>query len=279
MNINVLQIEHLEGRYDRGALEEQIFSQMIIGDEFFEWSMFPGLWDKVFKKDVILPFLMNTDDRSVVGGDAAIVYPCLLNVQSIYVMKECFYHYRQRTDSVVKRYPDKNTERERFHLLYETVKNRLVQGKDIYNLEEQWRKYALFLMLPRADALYEGFEKLAYLFPFPYVRKGEDIILYGAGTYGQRLYRFLERTGFCRVTAWVDRNYKEFSEMGLPVQSPEVLRELSFDAIVIANTYARSRKGLYQELVQRYPESKVHMIDEDLIFSEETGRAFGITMS
>ena len=49
--------------------------------------------------------------------------------------------------------------------------------------------------------------------------------------------------------------------MGLLVESPEVIPGVSYDAIVIANTYERSRKALYQDLIGKYPKEKVHMPD------------------
>lgn len=42
-------------------------------------------------------------------------------------------------------------------------------------LRAQWIEYMLFLMVPRADSLYEGMEKLDYLFPFPGVKKDPEL--------------------------------------------------------------------------------------------------------
>ena len=265
-----------EGRYDEKALHDVVFPRMIVGGDFFDWNIFPGFWDKLFRRDAIMPFIMPADERIAVGGDAAVVYPCLLHARSIYIMEQCFYHYRQRTDSIVRRRSDRETERMRYKLLYEVVAEYFDTNKHICDLREQWKKYVLFLMLPRADSLHENFENLDYLFPFPNVPKGSDIILYGAGMYGQRLYAYLQKSGFCSVAAWVDRNHKELRGMGLPVQPPDVINDVEHDAIVIANTYAKSRQGLYGELIGRYSEEKIHMIDEELIFSEETMRAFDL---
>ena len=102
-------------------------------------------------------------------------------------------------------------------------------------MRQQWKTYVLFLMTARADGLYDGYGELDFLFPFPRVKRGSRIVLYGAGAYGQRIYHFLKKTGFCSVAAWVDRNYKELGRMGLLVESPEVIPGVSYDAIVIAN--------------------------------------------
>jgi glycosyltransferase involved in cell wall biosynthesis len=266
-----------EGCYDKAAMQKEIYPRMMVNMAFFEWGIFPGVWDKLFKRECLEPFQMKVHEEIVMGEDAACAYPCLLNVQSIYVMQECLYHYRQTTSSIVKQAKNYELERRQFEILFRTVRDELQKYADIYDMEEQWEKYMLFLMTPRADTLYRGYEDLDYLFPFPQVSKGSDIILYGAGTYGQRLYRFLQRTGFCHVVAWVDRNYIQLQKQGLEkVESPERLTSYTFDAVVIANIYAKSRIGLYQELLRRYPQYQICQIDEKLIMSQETKRAFGI---
>ena len=101
-------------------------------------------------------------------------------------------------------------------------------------------------------------------------------MLYGAGTYGQRLYKYLKRSGFCEVILWVDRNYKEFQKMGLEVMPPDRIPFECVDQIVVAITYAKPKRALYQELVRKYGEEKISVIDEELILSEDSKRAFGI---
>jgi hypothetical protein len=265
-----------EGRYDKDAMKKEIYPRMIVNGAFFEWGLFPGVWDKLFKRECLEPFQMKVDEEIVMGEDAACAYPCLLNVQSIYILHECLYHYRQTTSSMVKQVKDYELERRQFGILFQSVRDELRKYTDIYDMEDQWEKYVLFLMTPRADALYRGYEELDYLFPFPQVPKGSKIVLYGAGTYGQRLWRFLQRTGFCQVVAWVDRNYLQLQKQGLTVESPELLPSYTFDAVVITNTYAKSRTGLYWELVSKYPKYQIYQIDEELIMSEETKRAFGL---
>lgn len=265
-----------EGRHGKGELLRTIYQRMIVGDEFFEWQIFPGLWDKLFRREAVERFQMAVDERITMGEDAACVYSALLHADSIYVMHECLYHYRQTTSSMVKTVQNHEKEREQFGILYASVNQCFEKDKNIFDLREQWLKYVLFLMIPRADSLYRGYDAQDFLFPFSGVPKGSDIILYGAGTYGQRLYAYLKRTGFCKVVLWLDRNYEVLRKMGLEVQSPEELGRSACGIVVIANTYARSRKGLYEGLARQYPEKKICMIDEDLIFSDKTKGAFGL---
>lgn len=265
-----------EKKYEKKDMMREMYPCMIAGERFFEWHIFPGICGKLFRRACMEEFLFSVDERITMGEDLACVYPCLLHVDSVYIMHECLYHYRQTLSSMSKSVPAPYLERTRFQILYQTVTKKLAEQACIFDLREQWKKHILFLMVPRADGLYKGYGELKYLFPFPQVKKGSRIILYGAGTYGQRLYAYLKRSGFCQVVSWVDRNYLQLQEMGLPVEAPTVLPEKEYDAIVIANMFWKSRESLYKELCGKYPGREIYMIDEALIFSDETMRAFGL---
>lgn len=265
-----------EGRYGKQDLLEDVYPRMVAGDAFFEWGLFPGLWDKLFRRGCIEHFQFAVDERITMGDDAACVYPCLLNVDSIYVMHDCLYHYRQTAASMVRQIQDPKVERERFRILYRSVDKSLEGYAGIYDLREQWKRYVLFLMVPRADTLLTGMEHMDFLFPFPKVRRGSDIILYGMGVYGQRLYQYVKRTGICNILMAADRNYKGLNEQGIPARAPEDIGKYKYDAIVIANSFASVRRMIYAELVRKYPPEKVHVIDEALIMSEDIQRRFGL---
>jgi len=265
-----------EGRYNKQALLNEVYPKMIVNNKFFEWGIFPGVWDKIFKRECLETYQMDVADGLTMGEDAACTYPALLNANSIYVLHECLYHYRQTLNSMVKQNYDANFQRQRFSLLYTSVLNSLERYTDIYDLREQWRDYVLFLIIPRAHMIYRDFDKLDYLFPFKNVKKGSKIILYGMGVYGQLLYGYLKETAFCEVITTVDRNYKEISKQGFSVISPECIKNYEYDAIVVTNTYAEPRKEIYDYLVKLYPAEKINLIDEKLIKSEESQMALGL---
>lgn len=265
-----------EGKYDKERMIETIYPRMIVNEDFFEWGIFPGVWDKLFKRKCIEPFQMKVDERIQMGEDAVCTYPCLLNAESIYILHECFYHYRQTTNSMVKQTLNSDLERHKFKILYQAGMKQFERYKNIFDCREQWKKYVLFLMIPRSDSLYKGFSELSWLFPFSKVKRGMKISLYGAGTYGQRLYEYLRAGDFCKVICWVDRNYIELQKMRLNVTSPEEIQIDRVDQIVVALSYAKSRLELYQDLVEKYGKDKISVIDESIIFSQETAKAFEI---
>jgi hypothetical protein len=133
-------------------------------------------------------------------------------------------------------------------------------------------------MTPRADTLYKGIEKLDYLFPFPDVKRGSRVLIYGMGIYGQRLYRYLERTGFCNLVAAFDRNYAELEKQGVHVLPPREISDYEYDHIVIACMDKKAGEGIYGELVKAYPEEKIHAVDYELIRSDGALKAFGLLL-
>lgn len=265
-----------EGRHDKTKLMQFVYPNMMVNKYFFEWGNFPGLWDKLFRRECLEDFQMAVDERLAMGEDAACVYPCLLQADSIFILHECLYHYRQTTSSMVKKVSDTTQERQRFQILYQTVLNSFSPFHDTYGICRQWREYVLFLMVPRANILYYGMEELDYLFPFSGVKKGSRIILYGLGIYGQFLYRYLEKTHFCRVVAVADRNHAKLQEQGFEAIPPEAVGEYEYEAIVVAVSFYKMRMSIYKELSARCPKEKIHMMDETLIKSSESLRMFGL---
>lgn len=219
---------------------------------------------------------MEVDDRLTMGEDAACVYPTLLNAQSIYVLHKCLYHYRQSVNSMVKQSVDIEIQRRRFNILFNTVNKSFEEYAYIFDLREQWKEYILFLMVPRADALFKEVSKLPYLYPFPSVNKGSNIIIYCMGTYGQLLSKYIHKSGFCNIVVCVDKNYIELRKQGLNVISPDEINNYEYDWVVVANSFANARRNIFNNLSNKVPKEKICLMDEQLIKSESSLKAFGL---
>lgn len=264
------------GRYSGRRLSEEIFPRMIVNQAFFAWGIFPSYWDKLFRRDALTPYLFRVDDRIPMGNDAAGVYPALLHAESIYILDECLYHYRQTDGSMVRRFDRNPDKRKGFRILYQSVLKEFETAKEEYALQEQWLEYMLFLMIPRADELYEGMGELDYLFPFPNVKRNSRVILYGMGLYGQRLYAYLKDTGFCQVEAAADQNYEAMRKKGIPVICPDDIRNHRFDAIIVTLSFASAAGAVKSYLSTMVPEDKIHTIDRKIIKEERALKAFGV---
>lgn len=266
----------LKGKYDKKSLVTDVYPQMISGGEFYSWGLFPAIWGAIYRKEVLVKSQFEVDDEISMGEDAACVYPMALMANSIFVSDKCFYHYRQSSNSMIKTKYEKEIERTKFGRLYKSVNERLQKLSYIYDVTDQWLDYMLFMMIPRADHLLDGYEGLSFLFPFPKVKKGIRLAVYGAGTFGRRLYSYVNEYNYCEIVAWFDRNYVELQNEGLNVISPELIGEYDFDVIVIANMFCKSRRQMYDYVRTKCPNSTIEMIDEKFILSKSILHAFGL---
>ena len=265
-----------QGRYNRERLEREIYLAMIVNKGFMDWGIYPNVWDKLFKREILFESQMAVDEMLTMGEDAACVYPCLLKADSMYILGDCFYHYRQNTTSMVRSRRTAECEREMYRRLYFSVKRSLLEYKNEYRLIDQWKDYMLFLMIPRADVLYEEIEKKDYLFPYPEIKKGDSVIIYGAGVYGKRLYQFLKDTGFCNVKAIADRDYENLSMNDMKVISPDEMDNLKFDHVIVAISFEKARNAVKDDLIKRFGEDKISTMNMEIIRSDETWKAFGM---
>ena len=89
---------------------------------------------------------------------------------------------------------------------------------------------------------------MRYLFPFSHVPKGSRIVLYGANTVGYDFWRQLQTTKYCDIVAWVDRQYKWYRYLNLPVDAPQKITELDYDCILIAVLHGDTYKNILSDL-------------------------------
>ncbi len=73
-----------------------------------------------------------------------------------------------------------------------------------------------------------------WVFPYDDIEPGAKIILYGAGDVGQAYYAQILKTKYCEVVAWIDRDYKKYSEWGLNVKYINDFLEEEYDLILLA---------------------------------------------
>lgn len=267
-----------EGIYDKEKIKEDIFPHMIVGEGFFEWGLSPAVWDKLYKRDILLPLQMKVDDALMMGEDAALTFPLMTMINGMVISYKCLYHYRQSEKSMVRTSVDNNSENERtrFNRLYHSVSKKLACFKDTYDFSEQWLKYVLFLMLPRADVLYRNMRELDYLFPFKNVKRGEKIVVYCAGLYGMRLYEFLKQTRFCECVAIADKNAGAYRKHGINVIFPEEIDSYEYNAVIVASSYEKVRNSIIKDLKNLLCTDRIYGIDYATVSSIEARKAFGI---
>lgn len=74
-------------------------------------------------------------------------------------------------------------------------------------------------------------QKKIWKFPYEKVKRGSKVVIYGAGEVGADFKEQIERSGYCDLKLWTDRDYKEKSDN---VDSPEKITQTEYDYVIIA---------------------------------------------
>ena len=112
------------GVYEGKALDD-IKSGMISKGDFYRHGITTYLWNKLFKREIIIQFQLQMDERITIGEDAATTYLAIMKSQKIVISDNCAYHYRQREDSMLKTATNHDNEYLKVMYLHDFMKTTL----------------------------------------------------------------------------------------------------------------------------------------------------------
>lgn len=93
--------------YDEKLIKLQ--NNAICTDVFFDFGLFPALWNKIIRREILVKNQYNVDSRVKMGEDAMCIFPALFDCREIVVLKDYYpYHYRQTDGNSVSRKYDPN---------------------------------------------------------------------------------------------------------------------------------------------------------------------------
>ncbi|MCI8466473.1 MAG: glycosyltransferase family 2 protein [Lachnospiraceae bacterium] len=129
------------GFYDKALLERNIYPVMLYTPQykFYNFGVYPSIWSKVIKREIILENRCK-NAKITMGEDACCVYASLLDTNSLYVMEDYLYHYRQNPDSMTNAYDEHRFLKYKYLLQY-LEENLRDKG---YGLKEQLRYHRAF---------------------------------------------------------------------------------------------------------------------------------------
>lgn len=93
------------GFYDRKRMEEEIFPEAISDGGFFSHNVNCGMPSKLFRRNCLEPYMLQSESIFVMAEDAAISYPVLFSCSSVFVCEDFdAYHAYVRENSVQHSY-------------------------------------------------------------------------------------------------------------------------------------------------------------------------------
>lgn len=275
------------GIYEGEKLRD-LWNSMISNGSYYRPGISTYVWNKLFKREILLNVQSVVDNRISIGEDGAVTYPALLNCKKVAVIDNVAYHYRQREDSMLKQSTGYSVEAQKLLYLYEHLMRWAETTPGELGIKDQVVDYVLSIAIIRSggrlpDDDYSTFDPDYY---------GKDVVVYSAGTFGQQLVNRFKETEHCKVVAWLDDDYWEYRRCCLDVDPVQSVSSLAFGYVLIATV-----DGLVAEKVERrlmdlgvsrnkilktvVPEKKEDLLkrflDVDTIKAEEAKRKRGIT--
>ena len=95
----------IDSKLYEGDSLKNIYKQIIYSGPYFHYGIFPNIWCKIFKRELLEHYLCRVPDEVTLGEDACCVFPALLNCKSLIIDNNInAYYYRQIGTSMTKAY-------------------------------------------------------------------------------------------------------------------------------------------------------------------------------
>lgn len=238
----------LPGLYE-GERLEQLRCEMLSYGEFYRPGITTYVWNKLFRRQILLEPQLSVDERITIGEDGAVTYPALMRCKRVYVADNCAYHYRQREDSMLKKSSSFREEASRLRVLYESLLAFAQAQPEKYALRQQVVDYLLGICIMRSGGLVPDADDEAFIYPFGKDFHGKDVVIYSAGTFGQQLVNRFREHEKCNVVGWVDDDYWEYRRCCLDVDPVESIVEHSYDYILVATVDCQVAQRIKRRLL------------------------------
>ena len=264
--------------YDREAVEQEIFPNLFHDDFEDDWTIYPYLWDKLFLREKLLPWMKAVDDDIRLGEDACVTFSYLVSCKKISVIDDFLYHYVQHANSGVRALMKLEHDLPHYRWMYHFV-CKSWQGTTFDNmLRSQWRRYLLTtILLPRMPFLWNDSDGRECWFPFFQVERASRVVIYGAGVFGTACRSLLQMSGYAKPVLWLDARAEALQKEGLPVYSMGSLSHASYDVVVVAILRSSTVRAVCRSLrTAGVPEEKICILNKSMVLDEHAWKAYGM---
>ena len=268
-NLKIVKNKIKSGFYDKSEIQTSILPKMISYGDFFSHGITSYSWGKLFLRTLLLDFQMRIPNDIIMGEDAALTFPILLELNSVFIYDLAGYYYRQRPGSIVKTVNKYRIEANKLSSLFQFLNKSLSSASNKYNFKEQLSFYVFALSLMRIGSQFLKEDNfMSEILPNLNLQNKLKLCLYSSGSFGQNIYNNLSDSNYYQVVAWVDDDFKESQMCGLNVSKVDKILNIDFDFIFIAALDPITVKETIKKLLSfNIPKEKLFYIqfDRDLI--------------
>lgn len=268
-----------KGIYTGHKLETEILNNLIDTKEFYQRNFTVNLGGVVLKREKFFDEQMEMEDDLRFGEDMAYIWKCMLKCDSIAIIEERLFHYNKRVGSAMHSLNKSSSLKyESVKLVYKTVRESIEKyGRQKEDLERQLSLGIYMLLLTtNYSTLVSGTD--SGLFPFENVNRGERLVVYSAGSFGEQIVNYLQKCKEYKLVLWCDSGYKEYRKKGREVFSPEEIKKQLFDKVIIAVTQKKVSREIFMYLLTvGVKEEQICEVDISQLISENLPAEFTCT--
>ena len=242
------------GYYDKEKLISIVYPKMIYNGKFSQFGIFSYSWGKLYKRDLLYNNQLKVRDDVTIGEDALCLYPTLLDAERIVVLEQPYYYYRQRADSLTKVW--RTIDVDIIEKIYYDFKIILSDRKMLDIILPQVYYYILSLLTVSTNGPESNSSN--NLYPFNESNIGENLVVYGGGTFGQHIYKKIINSNKYNIVGWIDDWHEYYSELKLPVDGFEKLKYLKYDNILLSLIDEDNSNDAVEKLIKHgVPKEKI----------------------
>lgn len=258
------------GIYVSEADKKYLYSNFFFCKERNSGGITRSLCVFLISRDIMTSIYDLMEDTAQYGEDAAYAASAILSAKVVCLTNRVLYHYRMRKGSIIhKTNLDYYSQ---INATYKYLYSFFMKHPFKDALIEQLNRYMDELVIAGLNRCFNNSRSHrvpAYVCNLDSIEKESKVIIYGAGDVGASYYKYLVTDGKYHVANWVDKEWKKYQSIGLPVNSPEVLLENKFDYVIIAVLYENVVQKIQDELIERYNikmekiywEKPIHILD------------------
>lgn len=232
------------GLYE-GEKLKKLQTEMMSCGAYHRLGISTYVWNKLFRREVLLQHQLNVDERISIGEDAAVTYPVLMDCKRVYVTDNCAYHYRQREDSMLKSTTSFRDEQMKLRYLYEYLSAFAAKQPEEFAIQKQVDDFVLSICIIRSGGILPNHSYSAFDENF----SDKKVVVYSAGTFGQQLVKRFSEQEHCEVVGWLDEDYWEYRRCCMNVDPVESVASLNYDYVLIATVIPTIAENMRKRLL------------------------------
>ncbi|MCI9143232.1 MAG: glycosyltransferase, partial [Lachnospiraceae bacterium] len=209
------------GIYRKKQGINEICSRLFWGKDGRTEGLGINLVDKMFERKLLSRHHEQVDTRLRYFEDGACLVPCLMEADSVSVVDQALYYYRQRTGSACH-----SVDRlylEQLNLFYDFLMQR-IENEDMAERLDRYLIAHVYSGINEMMGIRIGKRIPFYMPPMAELAGCEKIVLYGAGKVGSDYYHMMHLMCPERIAGWVDRQYLKYRRQGMDIEAPERLK-------------------------------------------------------